>query len=178
MSKITSFFAGAVVALGLSASAANAIPLTPPNMNEFALLTETGNINDDFVTYTFEAVGERFLVGPITAIVNPGNLVDWQRVDVTLMPPSGPDETDLFAGIPISGTEIIGIKTFSGFIVEAGEEFTVTIQRIADFEGLGMNTNVLFDVELLPIPLPAALPLLAAGMGGLVVLRLRRRADA
>ena len=71
-------------------------------------------------------------------------------------------------------------------VVDFGRAVSSAFISIGNYAGVGSNRNVLNDgfavddisVNIAPVPVPASLPLLLAGMGGLYLVRRRRTARA
>lgn len=92
----------------------------------------------------------------------------------------GGDGFDSFwLDLPLASTDIMISAAAAGLRLEFGAGGDETALTLRNFEGLRAADGrflVAADGGLAPVPLPAALPMLAAGLGALAVLRRRRAA--
>lgn len=181
-----------IAVLGLTAPAANAAlikiegelgtintALPPVNISggDDVEVDDFLDIGEGFVSFTFVAT-ETFLVDSVAITVN-GRLLDLPNLSTTyaLNATTITPATSFFQS-PFPGatptTRGIGFENIDPFSMSSGDEFVLTFNENDTFIG-PMNLDVSFSTLTTPIPLPAALPLLSVGLGGLMLLGRRRR---
>ncbi|MCV3272171.1 VPLPA-CTERM sorting domain-containing protein [Roseobacter sinensis] len=98
--------------------------------------------------------------------------------DLALIGASGIDDdtwnfAESFAGalgtLTLGGESETGTVSFLPSFMTVGSFFTI------EYEGSGAIDSLVFDDGLTPVPVPAALPLMLAGLGGLGVMARRRK---
>lgn len=183
---------GVVVSLALSAVAAHAftvvsgpdagLGVSPPAQSFSAgdEVTFTGFVTSGVgtVDFTFTANTAARIFG--FSVSGVGRIVDLDNVTFALDNGVGGDSTfDITPNMPAPTPPTgFGGGFIDDFVMSAGETVTLTFTEVATMEA-ALQIGAFFQTEaIVPIPLPAAFPMLALALGGLVVMRSRKTAAA
>ncbi|MEO1238431.1 MAG: spondin domain-containing protein [Pseudomonadota bacterium] len=151
-------------------------PVTSQYFSFFSMVIPSNDAfigNDDPFAYRiFDAAGE--FAGPVSISIFGGNIWD-AGTEVNFDNGSGAGAAfAVNGGPPGSGTPENGVIALAGNVDYLFGTQIPTGGTIGSVPG---NLTLLgtIDVDLAPIPLPAGMPLLLAGLGGLAVLKRRKR---
>lgn len=185
--------AAATVAIVASATSALAVGLTPSNQGGQIVFTVLDNGNTaGLFTITGASVGDTLTLAGVQALqVSGPSVLNILAGDPGALPPAG-FQSGALVGSPAilsnvnGGVEIAALSSGSGSVFDAlFLEFDATPMDFliggatAVFKGtstfaIGKNSVELDITPPAPIPVPAALPLLATALGGLAWMRRRR----
>lgn len=150
-------------ALGGGSSTTVITPTSGASYTEFYLVSDAANA----VTFSFDAASQLSVTG--ISVSGTGKLADLAKITYTLSTLAG-TYTFALTDVPFS-TADSGTGGFAGFDMAAGQIESITFSTTGT---LSDNVTLGATVLTAPIPVPAALPLMLGGLGGLVALGRRK----
>lgn len=184
MRKILTVAISMLAAMTISANATSIIvgPTTggassPPTVlfgaGDNVLFIEGFETGEGLIEMSFEATEAVKLVNLGISLLG-GSLADLAKIDISLS--TGAPVVAPSASISPDGTAAFGGGFFENFVMNAGEVVTLSWDETAS---LDETVSISFRfAALAAIPVPAALPLLLGGLGGLAMLKRRKKAIA
>lgn len=121
------------------------------------------------VTFTVTALEDLLIIN--NSLSGNGLPEDLDNFTISLVNDYGYTETTTFDIVTFGGSSYGG-SFFEDFSLLAGQTATVTF----DFETVGSAVPISWRFDVAAVPVPAALPLLLAGIGALGVVRSRKKA--
>jgi hypothetical protein len=174
---VVSVGAGSAPVDGTPSAVANLFDIKVGESNDY----EVGVFGGFTETVTFNAVG-RVLIEDFIALVATGDAGTVPLVTIDLTTSDGSTEVlnrSYTITSPPGSANDAGNTFFDGFILGAGETFTLTFDFTAGPDGVEVGNNVSFNATPSPIPVPAsALMLLTALAGGAAVARRKAKKTA